>query len=351
MLVKGIERSGIYDLQRKKVFLIPNTLYDLFGENSGAFHVPDIQAKAEESSRQVLIEYIDFLKKNELAFYCTEQELAHFPPLNDQYLFPAHISNCILDAKGRPAYLNEAFLLQLEQLCCNHIQLRLFGSVSLDTVKDIVVYLSRSQIRSIELVCPCPEGDNFETDIRDIITVFRKIRSLILYNAPRSCLLKKDDLTTGSIYLSAMRDINNLHCGIIQPEQFAVNIPHYTESLRHNTCLNRKVAIDIDGNIKNCPGMKESFGNISDTTLPEAVSKPGFKKYWNIKKDDIVKCSDCEFRHICTDCRAYLENPDDIYSAPLKCGYNPYTCTWEEWSENPLKQKAIDYYGMGTIGG
>jgi hypothetical protein len=34
---------------------------------------------------------------------------------------------------------------------------------------------------------------------------------------------------------------------------------------------------------------------------------------------------------------------------PLKCGYNPYTCEWEEWSTNPLKQKAIGYYGMRSI--
>jgi hypothetical protein len=78
-------------------------------------------------------------------------------------------------------------------------------------------------------------------------------------------------------------------------------------------------------------------------------------------------CKDCEFRHhrvlgtsICTDCRAYVENPDacpdllgDILSKPLKClsrelggGYNPYTCEWEDWSTNPLKEKAIKHYEM-----
>lgn len=78
-------------------------------------------------------------------------------------------------------------------------------------------------------------------------------------------------------------------------------------------------------------------------------NNPGFKKYWNIKKDDMTKCKDCEFRYICTDCRAYLEDPDDIYSAPLKCGYDPYTGKWEKWSKNPLKQKAIEYYGMEDL--
>ena len=95
--------------------------------------------------------------------------------------------------------------------------------------------------------------------------------------------------------------------------------------------------------------MSESFGNIKNTTLEEAVNHPNFKKYWDITKDQIEVCKDCEFRHICTDCRAYVETPEDQYSKPLKCGYNPYTNEWEEWSTNPLKQKAIEFYGMQDL--
>ena len=99
--------------------------------------------------------------------------------------------------------------------------------------------------------------------------------------------------------------------------------------------------------------MPQSFGNIKDTTLEEALNHPEFKKYWNITKDQIEVCKDCEFRHICTDCRAYTERThfqEDIdLSKPLKCGYNPYTNEWAEWSTNPLKQKAIAYYGMQEL--
>lgn len=99
--------------------------------------------------------------------------------------------------------------------------------------------------------------------------------------------------------------------------------------------------------------MVQSFGNIKDTTLKEALSHPDFKKYWNITKDQIEVCKDCEFRHICTDCRAYTErthfDKDIDLSKPLKCGYNPYTNEWAEWSTNPLKQQAIEYYGMQEL--
>jgi len=49
------------------------------------------------------------------------------------------------------------------------------------------------------------------------------------------------------------------------------------------------------------------------------------------------------------DCRAYIEDPEDINSKSLKCGYNPYTGEWSEWSTNPLKQKAIEHYGRKEI--
>lgn len=93
---------------------------------------------------------------------------------------------------------------------------------------------------------------------------------------------------------------------------------------------------------------EESFGNIKYNSLEESVIRSGFKKYWNLTKDHIEVCKDCEFRYICTDCRAYTERTHfekelDI-SKPLKCGYDPYTCQWEEWAKNPLKQKAAQYY-------
>ena len=139
------------------------------------------------------------------------------------------------------------------------------------------------------------------------------------------------------------------HCGIISPDYFTINIKTFTEAQKHNTCLNRKISIDTEGYIRNCPSMKEHYGNIKDTTLQQALEHPDFKKYWFVNKDQISVCKDCEFRYICTDCRAYIENPEDMYSKPLKCGYNPYTCEWEEWSTNPLKQKAIDHYAMREL--
>ncbi|WP_123868250.1 grasp-with-spasm system SPASM domain peptide maturase, partial [Flavobacterium hercynium] len=140
-----------------------------------------------------------------------------------------------------------------------------------------------------------------------------------------------------------------LSCGIIRKNNFVYSNNFYLESQNHNTCLNKKISIDKDGNIKNCPSMKNIYGNIRNTTLSEVLIIPEFRSFWKINKNEIDVCRDCEFRHICTDCRAYIENPANIYSKPLKCGYDPYTNLWTEWSTNPLKATVIEEYNLQTI--
>lgn len=344
--VKGINRTAVCDLQRSRVYFIPNALFELFNNKDNAFNLTELKNNLNKANANVLEEYLDFLDKNELAFEVQAYELSQFPLLDTNYLFPAHISNCIIDSVGVISYLDAGFMKQLEVLCCNYLQIRYLEKISCDMLQDILDFLNPTQVKSIEILLNYPNEIDFDKRIVQIVQQNKKVKNISIYNASKRGIIEMEDKELGTIYMTEENIIPHLHCGIVQIEQFAINVPHYTESLHHNTCLNRKIAIDTEGNIKNCPSMKESFGNIRDTTLEEAVNKPGFKKYWNIKKDEISKCKDCEFRYICTDCRAYLENPEDIYSAPLKCGYNPYTCEWDVWNANPLKQKAIEYYEL-----
>ena len=132
------------------------------------------------------------------------------------------------------------------------------------------------------------------------------------------------------IIVETSEDIRNSNqCGFINQNYFSINIECFTEAQCHNTCLNRKICIDANGDIKNCPAMTKNYGNIKDTTLEEAINKPGFKDLWFINKDKIDVCKDCEFRYMCTDCRAFIKDPENIYSQPAKCTYNPYICLWE----------------------
>ncbi len=82
--------------------------------------------------------------------------------------------------------------------------------------------------------------------------------------------------------------------------------------------------------------MKKSFGNILDESLIKVSENIDFQKKWSINKDLVEVCKDCEYRYVCSDCRAYTKNPSNEYSKPLKCFYDPYTGVWEDmFSVNP----------------
>ena len=75
--------------------------------------------------------------------------------------------------------------------------------------------------------------------------------------------------------------------------------------------------------------MSVSYGHIKTSSLKNVLAQTDFSKYWKIKKDDVLVCKDCEFRYICTDCRAFINNPNNLISKPSKCKYDPYSAKWE----------------------
>lgn len=111
-------------------------------------------------------------------------------------------------------------------------------------------------------------------------------------------------------------------CGIIEEALYSINIDTYLKYSKGNTCLWKKISISADGQIRNCPSMPISYGHISNTNILGIKSNPTYKYLSEIKKSEIDVCRDCEFRVFCTDCRANICNPNNIYSKPKKCKYN-----------------------------
>ena len=345
VVTKGYNRVLITDSQRGCYYLVPLAMstYIFDNENQAVEEIMN-QFAYDSNTKEILNEYFNFLFEKELIFECNEAIAQNFPAIEKEFCYPAAITNAVIELKQSNLTLLGTILDQFAALRCSAFNI------------NIKEKLTHTQFYQILNVCKAAEIDdlsislieNFDIDFENLKRQFPFLSLIEL-----TCSDANDEHYEDIFDLKIIRSKSNLqdvhYCGVVSEKHFNIHLLHYTESLHHNTCLNRKIAIDAEGNIKNCPSMKERFGNIKDTTLEEAINKPGFKNYWNIKKDEITKCKDCEFRHVCTDCRAYLDDPDEIYSAPLKCGYDPYTCTWEEWSINPLKQKAIDYYRMKEI--
>jgi radical SAM protein with 4Fe4S-binding SPASM domain len=74
--------------------------------------------------------------------------------------------------------------------------------------------------------------------------------------------------------------------------------------------------------------MQTKFGNAKETSLEKVLTDPTFTAPWSADKSQIDTCKVCEFRFICTDCRAFTENNHPL-GKPRKCGYDPYSGNWE----------------------
>lgn len=350
-IVIGNKRSTICDLQRNKFILIPNSLANLFDVND-VLDLKEILKNIDKESHEILNDYLELLNKNELIFPCTKKEILKFPVLNLEFDFPATISNMILDY-DRNSKHNFKFILDNYNipLNCRYIQLRFFDEIEYSELIKIIELINQSFVRTVDLILK--EKMIIDDDFIQWVLKNRKIRSITIHSSKNTKIIHEGLDGFGIIVTTKQNISSNNHCGIISHNLFNIAIESFTESQHHNSCLNRKLSIDANGNIKNCPSMSQSFGNIKDTSLEEALNHPDFKKHWNVTKDQIEACKDCEFRHICTDCRAYTERTtfdgDIDLSKPLKCGYNPYTNEWSEWSTNPLKEKAIEYYGLQDL--
>jgi SPASM domain peptide maturase of grasp-with-spasm system len=346
ILVKGSQRALIADLTRGKYHFIPNTLAEMLIENMGKTKESIIENYGSENT-ETIEEYIGYLEEKEFIFWCDEDKITLFPPIDLTWEWPAHITNAIFDIDENSNFNFEDIVKQLEPLNCQDIQIRAYSFKDLAFWDNWLTHTLEARMRSIEIISPFHSSIEMK-EVEELTKKHLRIRSIIFHSAPKFEIIKQDS-NMGMIATITDKVDNNSHCGLVHWNYFNTNIKLFTEAQKHNTCLNRKISIDVNGEIKNCPSMAKSYGNIKDTTLQEAIGKPGFKDMWYINKDQVNVCKDCEFRYICTDCRAYIENPEDIYSKPLKCGYNPYTAEWEEWSTNPLKQKAIEHYGMQEL--
>ena len=346
--VWGYSRSIIYDLPRRDYYMIPNSLYEIINKYDGK--VFELINEEYCEYKKTIEEYFSFLEENELYFTSSKEESKFFPKLNMHWDYPAKISNCIIKINNTKIIEVKNILEQLFDLGCYYVQFFVSKGLTLAHLDRILEHLRYSPAELIDIFID--NSTNYKIiDVVSIVNRHKRIKLFYLFNSQSDGYIEKDESDKGRriIYQSKQNLCFETSCGKVNHNYFNTNIDLFSESQHYNTCLNRKICIDADGEIKNCPAMCRSFGNIKDTTLQEAIEKPGFKDLWGIRKDDIDVCKDCEFRYMCTDCRAFIKDPANFYSQPAKCPYNPYIAKWEgedgyitveQWrSENPKWEK------------
>lgn len=328
-IVKGYKNILLFDLYRKVTINITQ-FYSLFIDDK---YIKNINENSE---------IITLLLEEDLGSIGTKS--TDHKKLN---WFTSNSINEIIIEFSSSAFSDIEFICnKIKEIGVEYLQIR-FVEESFINLNKFLNYLSDSCIRTIEIVYPFNQNTSKNDTLIKLANKTSRVQVIYFYNAPFNRSVQQSGLFTIIYYEKNL--INNNHCGVVSLDYFMIDIKNFSKAKNYNNCLKDKLFIDWNGEIKNCPAFVDSFMNIRNLSLNSLDKKIKNDKIRNITKDFISICKDCEFRYICTDCRAYTEDPTDIYSKPLKCGYNPYTGEWEEWSKNPLKQKAIQHYGMDDI--
>lgn len=317
--VKGAKVSIICDLQRGNYMYISQGLYEILTVHKNE-EIDTIKSNYETSIHDTIDEYFEYLIENEWGFWNDEVEA--FPPLDLTFEQPETINNAIIDSNFSSNHNFEKIFLELDYLGCKFLELRFFDSISSDDLDNILSYTNGYQFRNISIYIKYDENEIIDDLIR-LVRKYPSIGYLFVHSSPerktysekilRNLIYLKDNITESSC------------CGNIGLPTFAINTDFFLESQKYNNCLNKKISIDVDGYIKNCPSMTKNYGISDSNSLIETAFKKKFQSFWHIRKDQIMICKDCQFRYICSDCRAYLDN---VYEKPVKCKYDPYEHKW-----------------------
>lgn len=322
VLTKGFTRTSLTDLSRKQIFFIPNSFYELtktFRTNTIGEVLENLE---DDESRVQFYKFLNFLLNERFATLVSD--ITRFPKIRDYWDHASPITNAIIDIRNKFDFVEKA-ITELAELRCEYLQIRIFECVSEKLIKYICHLISNKCFKDVEVLVKFDEVGFSRDFFSDIVSTQKNIR-FVFHSVPTR--LKTTQHVALRFTPQPIRSCGD--CGMIN--QLSLRIPSvsgFMENKLYNSCLNRKIAIDENGNIGNCPSMKKKYGNITTHSLREISERHRFKKIGMINKDQIDECKVCEFRYICSDCRAYTKE-GTAFSKPAKCNYDPYTGSWQE---------------------
>lgn len=353
--VRGATRSAFYDLTRHEILLFPTDYYPLCNQIQGKT-IGSILAEFKDDVNQAqVVAFLDFLDDNELIMLVDDPSL--FPAIPTGWDYPGMIQNAIIDISQVRHNFGKIFG-DLDALGCQHVQIRAFSNLlTLGDYDDILEKALDKSIAGVELILKY-EGQTSVERYVEFMNRHPIITSVSVHSAKMTDRIVVNT-TSPVFYEGAPRRelrfteqdiVSERNCGVITQKQLTPPaVDTFFEAKSFNGCLNRKISIDSNGDIKKCPSMQKAYGNICELSLIDVARRAEFEEEGNLAKDQVEICKDCEFRYACSDCRAYLENPSNMYSKPLKCGYDPHKAEWSDWVSDPDKTVVARGYGMDSL--
>ena len=326
VLTKGAKRTLIQDFQRHYVDFVPNEYYSLC-HLLNRHRISEIAEQIDENSLTAFYHFVEMMLTKEYAF--TTDDIRLFPPKKEIGDYEEKLLDAILEIRASTMHNTEiiTFLSELRDLNCRYLQMRLYGFTKRTELLEWINTANEYNFSLIELHIDNADVLDYDACC-DIILNYAPVSNIYLYHSGRDEVKPYNEntpryyeLEMGAVYyLTAELDSRrcgavNKYCRTFGDERF------YTMSQRFNNCLYKKVAMDMNGKVCNCPAMDDKF-DIS-VGLVNIISSDRFQKYWSLTKDKVETCKDCEYRYNCLDCRVHTIDNNSL-NKPCSCLYDPY---------------------------
>ncbi len=316
-VVRGYLRSAIYDTRRQAYSLI---------DNGNADELPAFVGKSEAYVREHMNpELLQFLLDQEFAYFWPAGLLQQFTDISLACHHPFPLDNAILEGTGLRVFEALGWLLKAG---CRHFLIILHGAVSLEALDTYLANVHFGTIPTLDLYLDKLTGATTKKT-KDFIHKYSFVASICIHNASRDQFFIENQIPVAI----TKKPMSNL-APVKSPDVFFTNLQLFIESKHHNPYFHRKIYVGRNGEIRNAPDDPRIFGNINDIVRAEQivqiVEDPDFQRYWDINKDKIDVCRDCEFRYMCVDARLPVQRADGSWYFSAECEYNPYICKWED---------------------
>lgn len=330
-LVMGRYRSVIVDYDRDAVYYINNEFAMVLNKyNRQTIRLME-QGMDDEDSLHNLHQFLNFLIEKEIIFLTDTPE--NFPKRTTQIKrTPSILDNLIIeiDKNTWTSYLEDRVIESIARCFISDVQIRLFSAVEYEFIFALLKRIEEANVKYIELVCSTKHIPSIE-EIKRLMTEVPLLSTVYIFETEEFLHesvtngSKTETVTFGDLYLIKQAYAPNDICGQINLHTLDFSgVDAFYLLQNKNGCLYKKASIDSFGNIRNCPSLPQTWGNICNEDLKEIVSNPDFRELWDIHKDLIDDCKDCELRYCCSDCRAHVS----LYAKPKGCRYNINKGKW-----------------------
>lgn len=314
--VIGVNRAVIYDLIRGNLYFLPKHILSEF-VNYSEYEIDKFYFDFKESS-STLKKYFNYLLENELIFYTEYPK--RFPKLNTEIIKPYPVDVLFLEIDDLDLVIHKMLDVEIiNTLGISNVVL-VSQKNSYEKLIFILEMLENSKVTNITLLIKYDV--NIEINLKKELKNNLQIQEVIIFDSIKNYDNKNFIYVCDSLSDFLTKRINGI-------DDFVLNQDAYLEGISKNLYFNRKIYIDNDYNIKH--GFEDSFnyGNLKKDSIENIIFSKPFSELWNITKDQIEVCKNCEFRYICPDNRIPLKRKENDYYHQTDCNYDPYKNKWK----------------------